>query len=97
MTDKGSKWQNTIIIRTQAKRWWKKIKILKNFPQSELYHYSMCLPKESCIRFILKDKKKNGLLKGSYYELYWGDDKVEHNQLPTGVKRQVVEFGDCSE
>jgi len=98
MTDASSKWQNRIVIRTQKKSgWFKIIAKLKDFPKSELYHYSMCLAMDSCNKFILKDKKENGFRKGSYYELYWGGYMVEHDTFLPGMKKQVVEFGHCGQ
>jgi len=96
MTDAGSKWQNRIVIRTKGKWGWKKLLKLVGLPNRELYRHNMCLDNESCIRFILKDRKKNGLRKGSYYKLYWGGQKVDHDQFTTGIKKQVVEFGSCT-
>jgi len=96
MTDSGFKWQNTIVIRKKEKWGWKKLLTLVGLPKRESYSHNMCLDNESCIRFILKGKKKNGLRKGSYYELYWGGEKVDHDPFATGIKKQVVEFGSCA-
>jgi len=95
MTDWSSKWQNKFIILVRKSNGkFKTIqRIRKVFPKNELYKYNICLKKSQCYKFIIRDKKKNGLGKG-WYKIYWGGKERKHPPFKNGAQ-QIRLFGRC--
>jgi len=100
MTDHKSKRGTSIFIHKKTVWGWEKsIKKLNRFPNDKLYTKSMCLKRNECHRFMIKDRDNDGICceSGSgWYNVYWDGVKLDHTPFDEGNgSKQKIEFGSC--
>ena len=94
MANKRSMRNNKITLHSHRLWGWKKVAKFEKFLNNRLFTYSMCLKKKYCHRFKIKNTRSEGLRKGSWFELYWEAEKLDHATFTDGAE-QIVEFGNC--
>lgn len=99
--DNRSRKENVYLIQKRVtvgnKKKWRKVKKKNKIPNNELHEFDTCLDSSLCYRFRMKDSKKNGLCCGGYYNIYYDNEELEHDDFDDTFtkKYQNTLFGNC--
>jgi len=75
MANNRSMNRNKITLLIKRKWGWKKIAKIQKILNNKLFIRNICLKKNHCYKFVIKNRRSQGLPKGSWYDLYWEGTK----------------------